>query len=620
MKHVIYIIMGYFLVFEPALAHEIPEAKNQDNIIRCYAQASFELNTKGEIIGYKPANTLVDGECGKDITPPADPKPDMALGMENVDAARAHNVLDLRDKYEVDGTGVSIGLWDGGIAQINHREFDDRVTYGEYKYLNDHATHVAGTMAAKGRDETAIGMAPGASVKSFDFHNDIAEMSYHNQFQVTNHSYAVPAGWNLIETPLCDTNWYWGGSDSDLEDYHFGKYDDTANSVDTHIFRNQMISMFIAASNEGDGIVDPSTHVPDPRNPKETWTGRYCMMKNGKMSYSRKARNSDLAKSKYDILTGMGVSKNAIVVGAAEDVEPGFRDTDIRITNFSAIGGTDDSRIKPDVIANGRLLNSTRIPARCNPKEGGNDCPPKAANARERARYGYKNGTSMATPVVTGIGALLNQIATEHSQLKRFLYADEMKVLMTHTARSPTSNGAPDYRYGWGMVDARAAGDLLTQRAPNSLFQRVELKEGDSREEKPITWADASKGLRVSLAWIDEPNDKPVFTTLNDPTPVLVRDIDMRLISPSGMIYYPWTLSMGAIPPSDAVACSHSTVSGSTCARNKVDNIERIDVPRSKYESGQWTIIFDTSNVDLKPWHGDTLTAAFAKSEVDYKP
>jgi hypothetical protein len=593
--------------------------KSHGETIRCFANADFEVDADGEITGFKPGKTLIDGVCGAPISLPLDPSTNKVLIPENAAAAAAHQVPTLRDTYGVSGKGVSIGLWDGGIAQVNHQEFGTRLSYGEYKYLNDHATHVAGTLAASGQDSEAKGMAPGAVIISFDFDKDLNEMSLYNKFQVSNHSYGVPAGWNLIKSSLCKTHWFWGGNDSEIEDYHFGKYDYSANAMDKHIFYNQMMSVFIAAGNEGSAVVDPLTHVPNRQDPKEIFNGHYCIYKNGKITSSNKIRNSDLAKGRYDTLTGHGLSKNAIVVGAAEDLEPNFKDWMIRVTNFSSVGGGDDGRIKPDVVANGRLLYSARIPARCNLKEGGSQCPPNEAKIHERKRYGAKNGTSMATPVVTGIGALLNEVSLKRSKLKRYLFADEMRSLLTHTSRSPTSDGAPTYFYGWGLVDAIEAADLLSAKTKSSsVFERLQLKSGVGREEKTITWDDPSKALRVSFTWIDEPTNQPIYDTLNDPKPVLVRDVDIRLISPSGMIYYPWTLSMTPDPSAKAVSCSHHSNAGTTCPKNLVDNLERIDLPSSNYETGQWTVVFDTSKVKMKPWHGNIMSGVFAKSEVKY--
>ena len=48
------------------------------------------------------------------------------------------------------GAGVVIGLWDGGAARSSHQEFGGRVVVRDGSAVIDHATHVAGTMAAAG--------------------------------------------------------------------------------------------------------------------------------------------------------------------------------------------------------------------------------------------------------------------------------------------------------------------------------------------------------------------------------------------------------------------------------------------------------------------------------------
>ena len=51
--------------------------------------------------------------------------------------------------YAVDGAGVTVGIWDGGAVRSTHQEFGGaRLTIKDGGSLADHATHVAGTIAA----------------------------------------------------------------------------------------------------------------------------------------------------------------------------------------------------------------------------------------------------------------------------------------------------------------------------------------------------------------------------------------------------------------------------------------------------------------------------------------
>jgi len=52
--------------------------------------------------------------------------------------------------YNVDGESLTVGVWDGGVAQPTHPEFTSfsRVTVKDDGEIGDHPTHVAGTIGA----------------------------------------------------------------------------------------------------------------------------------------------------------------------------------------------------------------------------------------------------------------------------------------------------------------------------------------------------------------------------------------------------------------------------------------------------------------------------------------
>jgi subtilisin family serine protease len=77
-----------------------------------------------------------------------------------------------------------LALWDGGPVRATHRELAGRVVQADAGAVVDpgtgtnHATHVAGTLAATGVQSFARGMAFGFSgLQAYDFGNDVAEMA-----------------------------------------------------------------------------------------------------------------------------------------------------------------------------------------------------------------------------------------------------------------------------------------------------------------------------------------------------------------------------------------------------------------------------------------------------------
>jgi len=120
----------------------------------------------------------------------------------NEDAADTTNADQLRPGgslgLNLNGSGLTVGVWDGGWIRDSHQEFGGRVTRGDDAgSFNNHATHVGGTIGATGLDPDARGMANGVNIISYDFNNDLEELAAAaSQIDVSNHSYGINAGWS----------------------------------------------------------------------------------------------------------------------------------------------------------------------------------------------------------------------------------------------------------------------------------------------------------------------------------------------------------------------------------------------------------------------------------------
>lgn len=128
-------------------------------------------------------------------------------------------------------------------------------------------------------------------------------------------------------------------------------------------------------------------------------------------------------------LTSPADSYNAIVVGAIDDQGTTSR-ADDTIASYSSVGPTYDERKKPDLVAPGSNIKSANY-----------DWEGLGSNFVE------KDGTSMATPHVSGAANLL---------LEYGLSSKGVKSLMINTAEDKGSADWDAY-YGWGELDLNNA-------------------------------------------------------------------------------------------------------------------------------------------------------------------
>lgn len=390
----------------------------------------------------------------------------------------------------------------------------------------------------------------------------------------TNHSYGAPGGWEFGPRGSCQENWSWLGRDGESSDVRFGVYDETARDFDKVVFQSQTLSVFVAAGNERGPTSSPEQFRNDPR-PWANFTGAHCVFSSGEWKRSLSVRKSDLWKNGFDTITGRGLAKNVITIGAAVRLDPPFDNSAIVPTAFSSMGPADDGRIKPDLLANGDELYSTFLPKRCSNEY----CYTKDLTSAELALYATLPGTSMATPIATGISALLNQQSLEGKR-GRILFADEMKAALIHTARSPTDDGRPSYRWGWGLIDAFRASELVDGRI-GSLTRRA---ISDGATDVSLAWDDQRSPLAITATWIDDPGHPIQPPTLDDRTPSLINRLDVRLVSPGGKIYFPWSLN----PEKPEQIATNNTA-------NLVDNVQRIDVGIDDWEAGTWRLKIKSS-------------------------
>jgi len=442
----------------------------------------------------------------------------------------------------LNGFNEKVGEWDGGEVLSTHQEFGNRVIQRDNpSATSEHATHVAGTLIAQGVEAASKGMAFKADLDAYDWLSDDSEMAdaATGGLLLSNHSYGRITGFREA-----DTAWLWYG-DTDVsqdEDYSFGFYNASAGRWDEIAHNAPYYLIVKSAGNDrnDDGPSSSETHYV--RNDQFEWVE------------SSKERDTD---GNYDCLPPKSTAKNILTVGAVKDMPSGYgQPSDVDMVSFSSWGPTDDGRIKPDIVANGRSLYST--------SDGSN------------TDYKRKSGTSMAAPSVTG-SLLLLQSYYKQTHSGTPLKAATLKALSIHTADEAGPGKGPDYQFGWGLMNTAAAAQLIARDTASNNLQEITLQNNNPTSLK-VT-ANGQEPLVATICWTDEPGNSPAPAL--DPTDkMLVNDLDLRILDSIQKAYKPWRLDP-ANPANQA-----------TRGDNKRDNLEQVLI-KNPVPGATYTITID---------------------------
>lgn len=272
-------------------------------------------------------------------------------------------------------------------------------------------------------------------------------------------------------------------------------------------------------------------------------TGVQCGLGGASASYSLRARNTDINLNNFPYhlhchssgnnqaacsggwgtITGTGkAAKNNVLVGNIT--------TDEVLSSSSSCGPVHDGRVKPEIVAMGTSVFSTYIPLNT---------------------YGTISGTSMSTPGITGTVALLAQ---RYKQLNANVLPPSslIKNMACNTAQD-LGNTGPDYRFGFGRINALAAVKILEQNR----YALNTITTGSTNDITITVPAGASR-LRVMLSW----NDPAAAANVSF---ALVNNLDLRVIEGSNTTL-PWILD----PVNPAVAAIR--------ADDNISNIEQVTI------------------------------------------
>jgi hypothetical protein len=426
-----------------------------------------------------------------------------------------------------------LAIWDGGSVFKAHQEFAGKtITIEDTATTIDHATHVAGTMIAKGVYASAKGMAFNAStLHSYYFDNDITKMSAAAPgLLLSNHSYGDVAGWNFNDS---QNRWEWYGLPGDTVDYNFGFYGTRTQEWDNIAYS---APYYLIVESAGNSLAYPGPAVGADYYGYQSRSNQTLVDKG-----PRPAGIS--SNSGYDVISTTGNSKNILTVGAVNPLPYGPASSrDISIASFSSWGPTDDGRVKPDIVGDGVDVLST--------------------GSTNTASYLTLSGTSMAAPNITGSLYLLQEYYSQKNN-GNFMRAATLKALACHTAFD-AGNAGPDYIYGWGLLDMSKAAKAITDNGTLSVIKENTLQQGQQQTYKLI--ASGNGPLAATIAWTDPAATPTPDGTVNSRTPKLVNDLDVR-ISDGTTTFSPWVLD-----PSNPSAPAKT-------GNNILDNVEQVYIP-----------------------------------------
>lgn len=402
-------------------------------------------------------------------------------GLDKGDAADIHG--DFRGRADGQNFGLGAKNWEDPMG---------------------HGSHVSGSIAGSGDASGGLlrGGAPGAKLVMQGMWSPILDNLSVPPKLATLFSKAQQAGASIHSNS-------WGAA------RNFGVYDSMAAQVDEYMFANPDFLIIFAAGNSGvdmdrDGRIDPDS-IGTPGT----------------------AKNALTVGASENLVSSGGIQKKIGELRGAQEnwsAEPIFSDTlsnnPMGLAMFSSRGPTDDGRTKPDVVAPGTNVLSTR-----------------SRHPKAQPLWGFYNdsylwagGTSMATPLTAGAAA----VTREYLQKQRNIAqpsAALLKAVLMHTAVDlfPGQYGTggkaqgqelltqrPNSVEGWGRVDVSRSTDLAQTMI-------VDERAGVATEQT-LSYAvklPKSAQLTVTLVWTDAPGSPSVAKAL-------VNDLDLLIVDSAG--------------------------------------------------------------------------------------
>ncbi|MFN0213771.1 MAG: S8 family serine peptidase [Saprospiraceae bacterium] len=250
-----------------------------------------------------------------------------------------------------------------------------------------------------------------------------------------------------------------------------------------------------------------------------------------------------------NITGGHKMSKNAIATANLF--------ADASLVTSSSRGPAYDGRLKPDIAANGQDQESL------DPNNG----------------YQVFGGTSAAAP---GIMGCMAQLTHAYRTIKGVTDVPSalIKATMLNTAND-LGNIGPDFRFGWGHINAWRALNVLEQ---NQWLEGSIDQSGDLTHTIQIPAG--VKEAKIMLYWAEPPASESAAMAL-------LNDLDLTVENGSGVKSLPWKLDP---TPNPTIL---NTPAGK--GRDSLNNVEQVQIDNPV--AGTYTIRINGTAVPLGPQH-----------------
>ena len=397
-----------------------------------------------------------------------------------------------------DGTDQIVAVADSGIDDT-HPDFQNRIVgksaLGRPGQTNDpkgHGTHVAGSILGDG-------MASNGKIKGIA---PKAKLFFQSLLDVNGELGGLPINLNDLfsEAYLAGArihNNSWGSNTPSF-------YTMNSEEVDEYVWNQRDMLIVIAAGNAGSG-----SSMQHAAAGFVDWLsiGSPASSKNALTVGASRSSRTDGAFSK--VTYGQGwptVFPQSPIASATVSGDPQG------LAAFSSRGPCDDRRIKPDVVAPGTDIVSTKSSLAPISEFWGPYTPEGAT--QPDPNYAYDGGTSMATPLVSGCAALVRQyyvesgVQTPSAALIKATLINSAEWLTGEDSVAPAP-GNPNYHQGHGRICMSRAIPNPSRPAMNLRFvdgwQTFRFTRTGERKIYRLVLPAVCPELRMCLTYTDAP-------------------------------------------------------------------------------------------------------------------